>query len=447
MNAKISHVHNGSLADRAGIRKGDELVSIDSEPVLDILDYRYRTTEERFTMRFRRGEQEYIWFVHKDCDEDLGIEFEEEMFDGLRRCQNNCIFCFLKQMPKGLRESLYVNDDDYRLSFAHGNYVTLTNLRDSDVERIITQRMSQFYVSVHATDPELRVFMMGNKKAGRIMEQLRIFADAGVTIHAQAVLCPGVNDGAHLERTVFDLASLYPSVASIAIVPVGLTKHRKGLSEIRPVDAQIARTVVESCSAWQDQFLASLGTRLVFPSDEFYLLARQEFPSSEEYEGFPQLEDGVGGSRLFLDELEELMRAASETSCSGSVTLVTGTLAAPLVDRLADTLRATLGVKAKVCPINNEFLGNSVTVSGLLSGHDIEQGLKSKHIEGDVLIPSVAINGDRFLDDMTVSDLARSLGANVVVVEPSPLAVVEHIRGAVTTREVIGADTECSRTK
>ena len=423
--AKVSRVIEDSPAAKMGLRAGDELLSINSQPVCDILDYRFRTAEERLVLAIRRGTLNYEYCVFKEADEDLGLEFEEELFDGLLTCRNNCIFCFLDQMPGGLRKSLYVKDDDYRLSLAHGNYITLTNLSGENINRICEQRISPLYVSVHATEPDLRIRMLRSKAAGRIMEQLRTLASARITIHAQIVLCPGINDGEYLERTVRDLASLHPWVASIALVPVGLTKHRDGLTPLQPVGEKLAREVLRSCIGWQGEFKRRLGTRFVFPSDELYLLADSDFPSSAAYEGFPQLEDGIGLCRIFLDELRRLRRTTSGKRIGdGRYVLVTGALAGPLVQQLADLLNEFDGVSARVCITKNRFLGETVTVAGLLAGRDIAEALRDIREEDEILIPRIALNDDKFLDDMTVSELQTQVVARISIVPPSPRALV-----------------------
>ena len=427
---RISRVIEGSPAFQSGVRPGDELLSIDSRPVRDILDYRFRTAEEQLVLTVRRGAQNCEYHIFKKAEEDLGLEFEEELFDGLLACGNNCIFCFYDQMPRGLRESLYVKDDDYRLSFAHGNYVTLTNLSDGDMERICEQRMSPLYISVHATEPDLRVRILRNDAAGRVMEQLRALANARIRMHAQVVLCPGVNDGDHLERTVRDLALLHPSVASIALVPVGLTKHREGLPALEPVGKELAREVLDSCARWQKRLKRSLGTRFVFASDEFYLLAGGSFPSAAAYEEFPQLEDGIGICRIFLDELRQLGRgAAGRHIRAGRYVLVTGMLASPVVQQLADLLNGFDRVSARTCIVENKFLGETVTVAGLLAGCDIAGALCDVREQEEVLVPAIALNNDRFLDDMTVSELQARVSGTINVVPPSPKAVLESLAG------------------
>lgn len=425
---KIANVLEGSPAWEIGILPGDELVSINSQPVRDMLEYRYLAADESLDIHVLREGRILSFAINKDMDEDLGIEFEEELFDGLHICRNNCIFCFLRQMPKGMRSSLYVRDDDYRLSLAHGNYITLSNVTDDDLDRICSQRMSPLYISVHTTDPELRTSMLRNKNAGRIMDQLKRLAESRITMHTQIVLCPGMNDGEHLERTIRDLSSLHPWVSDIAIVPVGLTKHRDGLAPLQSVDPSLAGEIIPLCISKQKEFMDRFGTRLVFPSDELYILSGTEIPDTEAYEGFPQLEDGIGVTRIFLDELEQARRMMRNTPLRpGKYVLVTGTLAAPMVQRLADTLNRIDGITAKICTIKNKFLGETVTVTGLLTGQDIAEQLKCIAKESEVLIPDVMLKDGRFLDDMTPSEIEASLGIKIAAVPASPLAVVERL--------------------
>ena len=436
---KIAKIEERSPAQAAGLMVGDEMISIDSEPVRDILDFNYLAAEKDPEVRIRRDGVPHIFAIRKRTDQSMGIEFEQELFDGVRTCHNNCVFCFVRQMPKGMRESLNIRDDDYRLSLAHGNYITLTNLAEDDLDRMCAQRMSPIYVSVHATDPDLRTRMLRNKNAGKVMDQLRRLAESRITMHAQIVLCPGINDGEQLERTVHDLGSLHPWIASIAIVPVGLTRHREGLTPLVKVNVAFATQVIESCARWQREFKRDLGTRLVFPSDEFYLLSGKPFPSAAAYEGFPQLDDGIGVSRLFLNDLRGANRQVGRrTLRSGRYILVTGTLAAPLLQQLAETLSQFQGVEASVCPIVNKFLGETITVGGLLTGQDVASSLA--HVDPDVtaLIPDVMLNEGRFLDDMTIPVLQELVKCRILVVSTAPTGVVQAIseRGKCPRRAV-----------
>jgi len=415
---------------------GDSIVCINGKTVLDILDWRFESASESVTIEYLRGGRSFTSLIEKDTYDDLGIEFEEELFDGVHKCSNSCIFCFLHQMPRGLRPTLYVRDDDYRLSFTQGNYITLTNLADDEMERICSQKMTPLYVSVHATELELRAKMLGNPRAGLIMEQLRRLAESRITFHTQIVLCPEVNDGEHLERTIGELAALYPATESIAVVPVGLTKHRKNLYPLKPVDEQLSREVIDLCLRKQKEFKARFGTRLVFASDELYLRAGEPFPSSAAYEGFPQLEDGIGVSRIFLDELARLRRGKKGTPRMwngrgapkmGKYVLVTGTLARPMIEQLAKWLSSHPGVSARVCEVRNDFLGETVTVAGLMAGVDVIRALADIQPDEVVLIPSVAMNEGRFLDDVTLDDVRAAVGAKITAIAPSPVAVWEHM--------------------
>lgn len=425
---RIENVEGGSPASRSGIVAGDELVSIDSHRISDILDYAYHSGEQEMLLEIKRGEDILTFTIRKGEDESVGIEFDEELFDGCRSCANNCIFCFLKQMPKGMRESLYVRDDDYRLSFAQGNYITLTNLSETDMQKILTQRMGPLYISVQATEPGLRTRMLRNPNAGAIMGQLRALAGTRISMHTQIVLCPGINDGSHLDQSIHDLASLHPWVESIAVVPVGLTRHRKGLDELRPFTSSEARDVVQSMTRWQKEFRKALGTRLVYASDEFYILAGIEFPRRAAYEGFPQYENGVGISRLFLDELRRAAKRLTKMEPkSGRYVLVTGVLASDMVSRFANLMRFGGKVNARACIVKNKFFGETVTVAGLLTGEDIAEALKDSDNEETILVPDVALNDDRFLDDVTVSDLSRITGRRVVPVQASPLDLIKQL--------------------
>ncbi len=425
---RIAKVEEGSPAQAAGLQIGDELIAINSQPVRDILDFNYLAAERNPTVLIQHDGAQHTLIIRKQADEDMGIEFEQELFDGVRTCHNNCVFCFVRQMPKGMRPSLNIRDDDYRLSFAHGNYITLTNMAEEDLDRMCSQRMSPIYVSVHTTDPWLRTKMLRNKNAGKVMDQLRRLAASRITMHAQIVLCPGFNDAEHLDKTIHDLASLHPWIASIAIVPVGLTRHREGLSPLVKVDVGLATQVIESCERWQREFKRRFDTRLVFPSDEFYLLSGKPFPSATAYEGFPQFEDGIGVSRLFLDDLHKASRRIGRTMLQpGRYILITGTLAAPLIGQFADVLNQFPDVEARVCPIMNKFLGETVTVAGLLTGQDIASALQDAGSDETALIPDVMLNEGRFLDDMTIPELQDRVRCRVLVVPSSPTGVIQAV--------------------
>ena len=407
----IAAVAKESPAAAAGIVAGDRLASIANARVRDCVDYKFLCADDCVEVGILKpdGARRTIT-IEKHPDEDLGLDFRAELFDGIRRCRNQCMFCFYDQLPKGLRESLYIRDDDFRLSFLHGNFITLTNVADEDFARIAAQRLSPLYVSVHATEPGLRRRLLGNLEAADVVQQMRRLGDCGIEMHAQVVLCPGLNDGAALSRTIADLAALHPAVASVAIVPVGLTRHRAGLPHLRPVDAAVARDVLCHVTTWQGDFLTRLGSRFVFAADEIYLLAGVEFPASEEYEGFPQRENGIGLARIFLDELD---RADFRRAAGMSVGLVTGVAASELVEKMAARMREH-GVRAEVIVVHNRLFGKSVTVAGLLSGEDIAGAIAGRHVSDVIALPSSTLREGEFLDDVKTEGLSRRLGKRII---------------------------------
>lgn len=434
--AVVAGVLPGSLGEALGLERGDRILAIDGRPPADYVDYRFQCAGDEISVLVRKADgRELLFSVQKDYDADLGVMFASDLFDGLRRCRNACLFCFLHQMPEGLRPSLYVPDDDYRLSFLHGNFITLTNLGEADLERIIAQRLSPLYVSVHATNPELRVKLMRNRRAGRIMDQLRRLAAAGIEIHAQLVLCPGINDGAELDRSVGDLAALHPSVRSIAAVPVGLTRYRAGLPALRPFTAEEAARVIDQVEGWQRRLRRQLGSRLVHAADEFYVLAGRPVPPAAVYEGFPQLENGVGLVRTFQDGFRRELRRRRSAVRRARVTVITGRSAAPLLSRLAAEAAAA-GVAARVVAVANEFFGPHVTVAGLLTGSDIARTLAALRDQGwqpgeEVLLPGAAVRPEEgdFLDGWRPPDVARAAGVPVRVVPPDGASLARHLLG------------------
>jgi putative radical SAM enzyme (TIGR03279 family) len=403
--ARIVSVAPGRPAARAGLEAGELLVSINGRTPRDYIEYRYLTAEASLDLMVERltGRRETIR-LEKAIDEDLGIRFEEDVFDGVRTCRNSCVFCFVDQLPPGARRSLWLKDDDYRLSFLHGNFVTLTNLRESDWQRILGQHLSPLYVSVHTTNDALRARLFGVKRLPPLRPQLERLAAGGIELHAQVVVCPGWNDGEELARTVRELGALGPGAASVGVVPVGLTRyHRRGL---RTVTESEAERIVEAVESWQASFLRARGSRFVFAADELYLLARRPVPEAKAYEGYPQLANGIGGAREFLEEVKELTPA--ERRGRGRVTLVTGAAAAGLVAELASRLGG-----AEVVVVANEFLGPTVTSAGLLAGRDVARALGARRGELVILPASCLREGRVFLDDMTVEELAEVSGAEV----------------------------------
>ena len=414
---KITSVEPGSIADRAGILPEDILVSINGNEIRDVLDYRFYLTDRRVELMVCRGNESLQVSLRKSEYEDIGLGFETPLMDRKHSCTNKCIFCFIDQLPRGMRESLYFKDDDSRLSFLHGNYITLTNLHDEDIERIIKMRISPLRVSVHTTNPELRVKMMKNRRAGEVLKYLRQVADAGIDIDAQIVLCRGVNDGEELERTLRDLITYYPALQSVSVVPAGLTGHRSGLYTLEPFPPEECVKVIEQIDKVAAECAERFGTRLFFCADEFYIKAGLEIPPVEYYEGFPQLENGVGLVAMLGDEFAcELESVKLPESSSRRVSVATGEAAYPLIKMIAERVcRAVPGLEARVYAIKNNFFGGHITVAGLLTGSDIAAQLSGEDLGDELLIPGVALKRDEdiFLDDMTLEALKDKLGLPV----------------------------------
>ncbi|BCV21484.1 DUF512 domain-containing protein [Moorella sp. Hama-1] len=423
--AVITAVRPDSIAAELGIAPGDEVVAINGEPVPDLIAYRYLCADENLQVEIKKAAGEtWLLDIEKDYSEDLGLEFANPTFDGLRHCANKCLFCFVDQMPAGLRRGLYLKDDDYRYSFLHGNFITLTNLQPADWDYIRRWHLSPLYVSVHTTNPELRQQILGNHRAGAIMDQLQRLAAAGIQVHTQIVLCPGLNDGPELTRTIRDLSGLFPAVQSIAVVPVGLTSGREKLFPLRRVGPVAAREIVTRIAAWQADFRQRYGRGLVYGADELYLLAGLPLPPAGYYDDFPQTENGIGITRLFLDEFAGALKENRPAPAQPRrVAVATGTLAAPLLSGLVQRLtQENPGLAARVVAIPNRFFGPEVTVAGLLTGRDLRTGLEeavswAREKKGEIILPDVMLKSDTpvFLDDLTPEDLARQLGITVRV--------------------------------
>lgn len=415
----VRKVVPGSIAAMLPIEPGDRLLAINGHPLQDVLDYRFHACNEEISLRvLKKNGEERVYDLEKEFDEDLGLFFAGEGLEPLRRCQNRCLFCFIDQMPPGMRPTLYFKDDDYRLSFLHGNFITLTNLREADFRRIGTLRLSPLYVSVHTTNPHLREKMLGHRRAGRIMEQLKRLCGMGIEVHTQIVLCPGLNDGYELQRTLQDLLSLGPAVRSVAVVPVGLTRYREGLYPLRPFSPREAEPVLEEVYRWQERCLDLWGRSVVYASDEFYLLSGEEVPPAWRYDDFPQTENGVGLVRLFLDEWQDALRRLPRSlERERSLTLVTGKLAAGLLGRVVESLNRVANLRVDLVAVTNRFFGEEVTVAGLLTGRDICEALQGRELGETVVLPEVAVRRPEgvFLDDLTLDELARCLGRPVVL--------------------------------
>lgn len=417
---KITVVEAGSRAEKAGVRPGDELVSINGEEIRDVLDYRFYLADKKTDLALLRDGNPYAVTIKKGTYDDIGLDFSTPLMDEKQACRNKCVFCFIDQLPKGMRKSLYFKDDDSRLSFLHGNYITMTNMTDRDIDRIIKMRFSPINVSVHTTNPELRVKMMKNKRAGAVLSYLPRLAGAGIELHCQIVLCRGLNDGAELDRTMRDLAALAPAVDSVSVVPAGLTDHRDGLYPLTPFTPEECAAVIGQVDAFASECLEKHGSRLFFCADEFYLSAKLPIPDEPYYEGYPQLENGVGMIRSTLEDFRfELSDAppAAPDAVARTVTIATGVAAEGLMRELARmTMEKYPHVTVRVQTILNDFFGHSVTVSGLLTGQDMLKQLLGTPLGDALLIPSSSLRAgeDVFLDDMTLSELSSALGVPVI---------------------------------
>ncbi|MBQ8184874.1 MAG: DUF512 domain-containing protein [Lachnospiraceae bacterium] len=428
---KIERVVEGSIAWELEIEPGDELISIGGEPVGDIFDYQYLTNEEYLELLIRKPNgEEWELEIEKEYEEDLGLEFENGLMDGYRSCRNKCIFCFIDQMPKGMRETLYFKDDDSRLSFLQGNYVTLTNMDDSDIERIIRFHLSPINISFQTTNPELRCRMLNNRFAGEALKKVDRLYEAGIVMNGQIVLCKGVNDGEELARSIEDLAKYLPHLESVSVVPVGLTRHREGLTELAPFTKEDAIQVLDLIHGWQDTLIASHGTHFIHASDEWYLLADREIPGAETYDGYLQLENGVGMLRLLQDEVEEALKEEQGHDRERKLTIATGMLAAPCMEALMERIRSKFPkVQVQIIPIRNDFFGELITVAGLLTGQDLEAQLKGRELGERLLLSEHLLRSgeDVFLDDMTVSQLEKALQVPIDIVKSDGKALVKAV--------------------
>lgn len=417
MAVKISSVEAGSLAAKKKIQAGDTLFSINGNEINDVLDYRFYINDTKLMLVLETAEgRSKLAMIRKDEFDDIGLEFETYLMDKQRSCKNKCIFCFIDQLPKGLRKSLYFKDDDSRLSFLFGNYITLTNLTDSEAQRIIKMHISPVNISVQTMNPELRVKMMANPGAGESLKYLRRFAEAGIAINTQLVLCPSINDGAELERSLSELAELYPAVQSIAAVPVGLSDHRQGLHPIEPYNRDSAREVIDIIDRFNEKFKEKNGEIIAYAADEFYLKAQLPMPDADYYNDFPQLENGVGMWALLESEFTQALDECEKTERSRRVTVVTGKAAYPLIKALAEKAENKIkGLSVNVIAAENKLLGSMITVSGLLCGADIAAAVSGIDLGEELIIPPNCLRseGDMFLDDMTVEELSDKLKIKV----------------------------------
>lgn len=424
----VDRVMPGSIAEELEVEPGDRLISVNGQPMRDVIDYNYFSGDDELVLEVEKADGE-LWEleVEREEGEPLGLSFEPP---APARCGNNCVFCFVHQLPKGLRKPLYVKDEDYRLSFLYGNYVTLANIGREELERIKSQRLSPLYISVHATDSALREGMLGKSGILPVLEVMKELAEARITMHTQVVLCPGVNDGEAFARTVQDLAQMHPYVASLAVVPVGLTSHRKKLPTLTAVDQAYAAAFIGEWGEKARLLERQLGEPFMFLADEFYIKGEVPFPPLEEYGDLPQLENGVGMIPLFLSEAEQVLEEA-EPLAPVQVTVVTGESPYQYLAEFLERLSVATGASITPVAVPNRLFGPTVTVTGLVCGNDISAALKGRELGDRVLVPDVMMKEGEgvFLDDTTVEDLERELGTPVVVVEATPFGIYEELAG------------------
>lgn len=435
MAVVIDSVAPRSKARWHGIKPGDKLLEINKNKINDVLDYRFYITDEKLELLIetKSGKKRTVKIRNRQGSE-IGLSFATYLMDKQRRCANNCIFCFIDQLPEGLRESLYFKDDDSRLSFFFGNYITLTNLKQEDIDRIIKMHISPINISVHTTNPELRVKMMGNKRAGQVLDYIRQLADAGIELHTQLVLCPGYNDGEELTRTLNDLGKLYPSLKSIACVPVGISCHRDGLTQLTDYTKEQALDVISRINIYNDEFVCYNKTNIAYASDEFYIKAGLQMPEASRYGDFDQLEDGVGLWTLLRDEFYEAVNGFDYdlNNQSRKVTIATGVAAYPLMCELARKAEEICqGLTVNVVEVENRLFGNKINVAGLICGEDYYYALKDLDLGEELLIPAVSLRheGDMFLDDVTLAQLSERLNIKITPVRNDGYELLSKIAG------------------
>ncbi len=438
MDHIIKKVLPGSIAEEMGIEPGDKLLQISNTDIEDIFDYQFLVQDDYIEVLIEKqdGEQ-WLLEVDKDFDEDLGIEFENGLMDNYRSCHNKCIFCFIDQMPKGMRETLYFKDDDSRLSFLQGNYVTLTNMSEHDIDRIIRYNLSPINISFQTTNPELRCMMLRNRFAGDALKKVDKLYEAGILMNGQIVLCKGVNDGDELERSIRDLAKYLPYLESVSVVPVGLSKYRDGLYPLEPFTKEDAKKVLTTIHKWQDRLYPEHGLHFIHASDEWYILAGEKLPEAESYDGYIQYENGVGMLRMLIDEVEDAIEKASSKNLFSKVakreiSMATGRLAYPYIKEFADRIMSLYeGLKIHVYAIKNDFFGEMITVSGLITGQDIIKQLKGQPLGQMLYLPeNILRSGEAvFLDDLTVSDVQNSLQVCVDIVKSNGYELVSSMLG------------------
>ena len=429
----VKNTAAGSIAEEMGIEPGDRLISIDGQEIEDVFDYQFYEESEELVLLIEKpdGEQ-WELEIEKEADEPLGIEFGQGLMDEYRSCRNKCIFCFIDQMPSGMRDTLYFKDDDSRLSFLQGNYITLTNMSSHDVERIVRYRLEPINISFQTTNPELRCRMLHNRFAGDALKKVDILYRGGIEMNGQIVLCKGVNDGEELERSIRDLTRYLPLLKSVSVVPVGLTRFREGLYPLEPFTKEEAREVLSVIHRWQEKIYKQYGLHFIHAGDEWYLLAEKDIPEEERYDGYLQLENGVGMLRLLFNEFEEGMSRLGGGPGSGAISAATGKLAYPYIRRMADRVEERFpGRKIHVYCIRNDFFGERITVSGLVTGQDIIAQLKGKELGSRLLLPCNMLKADEdvFLDDITVKEVSDALQVPVDIVKSSGQDLIDAMLG------------------
>jgi putative radical SAM enzyme (TIGR03279 family) len=427
----IKEIEAGSIAEEMELSPGDELVSINGTEIKDVLDYHYLIKDEELTVLIRKPDgEEWELDIEKDYDDDLGIIFEEGLMDEYRSCRNKCIFCFIDQMPPGMRDTLYFKDDDARLSFLQGNYITLTNMSDEEINRILFYKLSPINISIHTTNEDLRCRMLHNRFAGSALEKIKKLKDAGIIMNGQIVLCKGWNDGEELEKTIHDLAAFLPEMESVSVVPVGLTKFRHGLEKLEGFTKEDSLIVLEQIHRWQNIFLTHYKTRFIYASDEWYLKAGLPLPGDEDYEGYPQLENGVGLIRSMQKEFDEQFDEVKGDDRSRNISLATGVLAAPVLEQMTSKLITKFpNICIKVYTILNNFFGSEITVAGLITGSDIVEQLKDKELGESLLLPDVLLRSGEtvLLDDVTLEDIESALQTKIRIVQSDGKSFIDSV--------------------
>lgn len=433
MEHQIKQVIEGSIAWELELEPGDKVLAINDTEIKDIFDYQYLVEDEEIVLLVEKVDgQQWELEIEKDMDEDLGLVFEEGLMDQYRSCHNKCIFCFIDQMPPGMRETLYFKDDDSRLSFLQGNYITLTNMSDEDVERIIRYRLAPINISVHTTNPELRCKMLSNRFAGEALEKIKRFYEAGIPMNSQIVLCKGINDGAELERTIEDLSKYLPFMQSLSVVPIGLTKFRDGLYPMEPFGKEDAREVLDIIHKWQRKLEPICGGHFVHASDEWFILAELPFPDDAYYDGFDQLENGVGMMRLFMSEFSESMSQRDGDDRKRKVTLVTAKLAYETICYFAEEIMKKYpNMEVSVVCLINHYFGESITVTGLMTGTDIIEQVSGMDLGDALILPENVLKADEpiFLDDISVKEMEEKLSIRVEIAPSDGEGFIDTVIG------------------